>query len=94
MPAATGIRFSIVSRCGGPSHPVASRKSCSARAARLGPSTPGQTTSSVSPAAGSSVSSSASESACTTETSGCRPSSRGSPTKRQRLTLPGARANS
>ena len=92
MPAATGMRFSIMSRCGGPSQPVASRKSCSARAARLGPSTPGQTTSSVSPVAGSSVSSSASESACTTETSGCRPSSRGSPTKRQRLTLPGARA--
>ena len=31
MPAATGMRLSIVSRCGGASHPVASRKSASAR---------------------------------------------------------------
>ena len=80
MPAATGTRLSIVSRCGGASQPVASRKSCERAAARFGPSTPGQTTSSASPGAGSSVSSSASESAWTTETSGCSPSSRGSPT--------------
>ena len=90
IPAATGIRLSIVSRCGGPSQPVCSRNSSSARPARFGPSTPGQMTSSRS--AGSSVSSSASESAWTTETSGCSPSSRGVPTKRQRLTLAGARA--
>ena len=95
IPAATGIRLSIVSRCGGAVPAGRARgRAASARPARLGPSTPGQMTSSASPGAGSSVSSSASESAWTTETSGCSPSSRGVPTKRQRLTLPGARANS
>ena len=44
IPAAIGIRLAIVSRSGGPSHPVAARNSRSARAARLSPSTPGQTT--------------------------------------------------
>ncbi len=46
MPAATGTRLTIVSRCGGPSQPLAARQSASARAARFGPVTPAQTTSS------------------------------------------------
>ena len=54
----------------------------SAAPARFSPSTPGQTTSSpVAPdGARSSVSSSASDTGCTTDTSGCRPSARGAPT--------------
>jgi hypothetical protein len=42
MPAAIGIRFVMVSRCGGASQPVAARKSLSARSARFSPCTPGQ----------------------------------------------------
>jgi hypothetical protein len=82
MPAATGTRLSIVSRCGGASQPVAARKAASAAPARFSPSTPGQTTSSAAApcGAGSSVSSSASDTGCTTETSGCSPSARGAPT--------------
>ena len=53
MPAATGTRLRIVSRCGGASQPVAARKAASAAPARFSPSTPGQTTSSaVAPARG------------------------------------------
>ena len=94
MPAATGMRLSIVSRCGGPSQPVASRKSCSARRGEVRALDARADDLVASPAAGSSVTSSASDNACTTDTSGCRPSSRGAPTNRQRLTLPGARAYS
>ena len=60
--------------------------------ARLGPSTPGQTTSSACAGAGSSVSSSASESGWTTETSGCSPSSRGRADVEAEVDLAGARA--
>jgi len=57
MPAAIGIRLAIVSLRPVISQLVAKRNSSSARKARLGPSTPGQMTSSKS--AGSSETSSA-----------------------------------
>ena len=59
-PADTGMCFSIVMRTGGPSHPKRLRNALRAAAARFGPRTPGQTTSSVAPLAFSIVTSSAS----------------------------------
>ena len=93
MPAATGMRFSITSRIGGARQPVRSRKARSAAAARLSPSTPGQTTSS--PAtpkcAGSRRTRSASVTGWKTVTSSWRPSlGRLGPRIKLRLSFAGA----
>src|SRR5215211_582734 len=78
-PAATGTRFSISTRVGGPSHPAA-RSAASAAAARFGPATPGLTTSSCSPSPAEIAIPSASERGQNSERSSWSPSSRRSPT--------------
>ena len=91
IPAATGIRLSIVERGRGRAQPVRARGSARARRARgWGRRRPAQTTSSRRRRLERHVVAQASD--CITETSSWRPSARVGPRNRQRLILAGAGA--